>query len=180
MIGIVSTACKLFKTVGLLAVRLHLAKLRSKNWKEKSYFWLKCESRFFDQNQKPIFSPQKFSFLAAVTKIFVRSMNAIPRWAFSLIPNPLALKTENVQFLIYFCKKHYSPRGFWFPSSCRSAITFSLSFWLFCFPHVALSWVRIQKSGRHYFAIMQAKRFPMNKWIVIKKILALMWAKKKE
>jgi len=38
MIGIVSMASKLFKTVGLLAVRLDLAKLRLKNWTEKSYF----------------------------------------------------------------------------------------------------------------------------------------------
>jgi len=29
---------KLFKTVGLLAVRLDLTKLRLKNWKEKLYF----------------------------------------------------------------------------------------------------------------------------------------------
>jgi len=38
MIGIVSMASKLFKTVGLLAVRLYLAELRLKNWTEKSYF----------------------------------------------------------------------------------------------------------------------------------------------
>jgi len=35
---IVSILSKLFKTVGLLAVRLDLTKLRLKNWKEKSYF----------------------------------------------------------------------------------------------------------------------------------------------
>jgi len=35
---IVSILSKLFKTVGLLAVRLDLAKLRLKNCKEKSYF----------------------------------------------------------------------------------------------------------------------------------------------
>jgi len=57
MIGIVSSASKLFKTVGLLAVRLDLAKLRLKNWIEKSHFCLKCESRIFDQNRNTIFSP---------------------------------------------------------------------------------------------------------------------------
>jgi len=57
MIGIVSRASKLFKTVGLLAVRLDLAKLRLKNWIEKSHFCLKCESRIFDQNRNTIFSP---------------------------------------------------------------------------------------------------------------------------
>jgi len=49
VIGIVSIGNKLFKTVGLLVVRLGLAKLRLKNWKEKSNFWLKCESRIFDE-----------------------------------------------------------------------------------------------------------------------------------
>jgi len=38
MIGIASLFSKLFKTVGFFAVRLDLAKLRLKNWKEKSYF----------------------------------------------------------------------------------------------------------------------------------------------
>jgi len=53
--GIVSISSKLFKTVGLLAVRLVLAKLRLKNRKEKSHFRLKSESRIFDQNLNPIF-----------------------------------------------------------------------------------------------------------------------------
>jgi len=38
VIGIVSKGSNLFKTVGLLAVRLDLTKLRLKNWKEKPYF----------------------------------------------------------------------------------------------------------------------------------------------
>jgi len=38
MIGIVSIGSKLLKTVGIFAVRLNLAKLRLKNWKEISYF----------------------------------------------------------------------------------------------------------------------------------------------
>jgi len=43
VIGIDSNWSKLLKTVGLLAVRLELTKLRLKNWKEKSYFWLLCK-----------------------------------------------------------------------------------------------------------------------------------------
>jgi len=38
VIGIVSVGSKLFKTVGLLAVRLDLTKLRLKNWKENRIF----------------------------------------------------------------------------------------------------------------------------------------------
>jgi len=55
MIGIVSIGSKLLKTVGLFAVRLNLAKLRLKNWIEKSNFWLKSQSRIFDQNGNPFF-----------------------------------------------------------------------------------------------------------------------------
>jgi len=40
---IVSIFSKLFKTVGLLAVRLDLAELRWKNWKKKSNFLQKSE-----------------------------------------------------------------------------------------------------------------------------------------
>jgi len=57
---IVSILSKLFKTVGLLAVRLDLTKLRLKNWKEKSYFWLKSESYIFEQNRNPIFAVKMF------------------------------------------------------------------------------------------------------------------------
>jgi len=48
IIGIVSIFSKLLKTVGLLAVRLDLAKLRLKNWKEKPVFWRKFEYSIFD------------------------------------------------------------------------------------------------------------------------------------
>jgi len=40
---IVSKLSNLFKTVGLLAVRLHLVELRWKNWKKKSNFLQKSE-----------------------------------------------------------------------------------------------------------------------------------------
>jgi len=46
MIGIVSMASKLFKTVGIVAVRLDLAKRRSKNLKKFEYFWLKSSAHF--------------------------------------------------------------------------------------------------------------------------------------
>jgi len=38
MVAIVSIFSKLFKTVGLLAVRLDLAKIRLKNWNENRNF----------------------------------------------------------------------------------------------------------------------------------------------
>jgi len=38
VIRIVIIGCQLLKTVSLLAERLHLTKLRVKNWKENSYF----------------------------------------------------------------------------------------------------------------------------------------------
>jgi len=57
VIGIVSISSKLLKTVGLLAVRLDLAKLRLKKWKEKAHFGLKSEYHFQDKN---------FRFLAVV------------------------------------------------------------------------------------------------------------------
>jgi len=56
MVGVDSICSKLLKTASLLAVRFDLAKLRLKNRVEKSYFWLKCDSRIFYQNLNPIFS----------------------------------------------------------------------------------------------------------------------------
>jgi len=45
--GIVSISSKLLKTVGLLFVRLDLAKLRLRNHNKKTVFVLKSESQFF-------------------------------------------------------------------------------------------------------------------------------------
>jgi len=56
MMGIDSICSKLLKTVGPLAVRLDLAKLRLKNRKENKHFWLKSESHF-------LFIPIFFNFL---------------------------------------------------------------------------------------------------------------------
>jgi len=53
MIGIVSIFSKLFKTVGLLAVRLDLAKLRVKNRKRIS---------IFEKNLNTLFSAEKCRF----------------------------------------------------------------------------------------------------------------------
>jgi len=47
---IVSIFSKLFKTVGLLAVRLDLAELRWKNRKKISNFWQKSEFCIFDKS----------------------------------------------------------------------------------------------------------------------------------
>jgi len=49
VIKVVSKSSKLLKTVGLLAVRLDLAKLRLKNRKKISHFRQKSESSFFTQ-----------------------------------------------------------------------------------------------------------------------------------
>jgi len=47
MIGIVSLRCQLLKTVGLLSVRLDLAKLQLKNRKRSSIFFRNSESYFY-------------------------------------------------------------------------------------------------------------------------------------
>jgi len=70
MIGIVSTASKLFKTVGLLAVRLHLAKLRSKN-RKKYVFLTKIEC--------PLLGPKIISVLAGILQMKVRLKNFVHR-----------------------------------------------------------------------------------------------------
>jgi len=68
MIGIVSLARELFKTVGLLA------ELRLKNWTEKSYFWLKCESRIFDQKYLPKYL---LNIYCAKAKLFVATISEL-------------------------------------------------------------------------------------------------------
>jgi len=62
VIGIVSIDSKLLKTVGLLTIRLDFAKLRLKNWKEKSHFWIKSETRIFYKNLNPIFCSKNAVF----------------------------------------------------------------------------------------------------------------------
>jgi len=53
---IVSIFSKLFKTVGLLAVRLNLDELRWKKRKKISNFSQKCEFCIFDKNFNPFFA----------------------------------------------------------------------------------------------------------------------------
>jgi len=63
MMGIVSILSKLFKTVGLLAVRLDLAELRWKKRKKISHFWPKSEFRIFDKNSNLFFTKKvQFNF----------------------------------------------------------------------------------------------------------------------
>jgi len=69
-IRIVSIGCKLLKTVGLLGVRLDLAKLRLKTEKNIS---------IFVQIIFSIFHPRKTSILAAIEPNKVRLRNVIPR-----------------------------------------------------------------------------------------------------
>jgi len=63
MMRFVSKLSKLFKTVGLFAVRLHLAELRCKNRKKMSHFRQKSEFRIFDKNLNPFIRQKNAVFL---------------------------------------------------------------------------------------------------------------------
>jgi len=72
VVGIVSVGCQLVRTVGLLAVRLNLAKLR----------WKKCKKKcFFYWNTNLYFQPKKIILLAGIMQPLIRMRNVIPRWA---------------------------------------------------------------------------------------------------
>jgi len=90
---IVSILSKLLKTVGLLAVRLDLAKLRLKNWKEKSHFRLKSEFRIFEECHTSLISLLNFQNL-----LYTSFLPKCENWSkndvfkYRLFPFPFALR----------------------------------------------------------------------------------------